>query len=144
MITLHRYYKDEKASHDSFVNKWARNGREDWTDEQMEELWNDHVKMIIDIDEIFGLKPYEEGNHTKVYMHDEYGGHVVVKESVDEIKAMIETEEAEMATEVEREKEELLNEIFDFFMDKIGLYDGGISHEESDRKYFIEEFKDKI
>lgn len=70
--------------------------------------------------------------------------YVTVKESKAEIQAMIEAEEAEVKAANEERKLNLLNEIFDFFLNNIGLYDGGISHEESDRKYFIETFKDKL
>lgn len=49
MITLHLYYASEQAIHDSFVRKWARKGREDWTDEQMEELWKAHLKVEFEL-----------------------------------------------------------------------------------------------
>lgn len=39
---------------------------------------------------------------------------------------------------------QMLPEIFDFFDNNIGLYDGGISHYDSDKKWFIDEFTNRI
>lgn len=38
----------------------------------------------------------------------------------------------------------MLQEIFDFFHDCIGLYDGGVSNENTDKPWFIDEFTDRI
>lgn len=39
---------------------------------------------------------------------------------------------------------QILPEIFDFFADNIGLYDGGCSNEDADKSWFIDEFTNKI
>lgn len=38
----------------------------------------------------------------------------------------------------------MLPDIFDFFVDNIGLYDGSCSHEDADKSWFIDKFTNKI
>lgn len=143
MITLHRFYPNEQIVHDSFVNKWARKGREDWTDEQMEKLWEAHIKVEFDLGDIFDYVENPIGGGTKIYYSEH--PYVTVRESEEEIQAMIEAEEAKNKVAVDEEKKlSLLNEIFDFFLNNIGLYNGGPNCEENDRKFFIETFKNKL
>lgn len=155
MITLHHFFVDEQAAHDSFVNKWARKGREDWTDEQMEKLWEAHIKIGLELEDIFDCVENPIGGGTNIYCSWNTKQPYVVKESKEEIQAMIDAEEAKIQAMIEIEEAEikaaneerklnLLNEIFDFFLNNIGLYDGGPNYEENDRKFFIETFKDKL
>lgn len=50
----------------------------------------------------------------------------------------------EMAKWKDEQFIQILPEIFDFFVDNIGLYDGGCSNEDADKPWFIEEFTNKI
>lgn len=140
MITIHRYYADNDRTKKNFMRN-TLSLKPELTNDELENRWRHFISRPVDIDEIFGIKPFED-THSKVYFHDEYGGYNLFEESADEVRAMIKEEEDRINAEEEKDKVAFLTDIFDWFKSNSMYLDG--KPIENVKKNFIETFKDKL